>query len=224
MKILIVEDEAKLAVALRRGLELDGYAVDAIADGLKASVRLAQRGDEYDLVVLDVRLPGKDGFAVAREVRRRGDRVPIIMLTARDTVQDRVEGLDSGADDYLVKPFAFAELQARIRALLRRPAALVPAVLTAGALELDPGARAVRIAGGTLDLTAKELALLHYFMRHPGQVLDRERLYAHVWDEESDVYSNVVDVHIKNLRKKLATAPGGPRIATVRGAGYVLQI
>ena len=171
MRILIVEDVVKLADALKRGLEAEGYAVDVLYDGLAARRRLAARGEPglpYDLLLLDVMLPGVDGFTLCRELRARGLTVPVLMLTARDAVADRVTGLDSGADDYLVKPFAFEELLARLRTLLRRPRAALPPTLRAADLELDPAAREARRDGRSLPLSAKEFSLLELFMRHPG--------------------------------------------------------
>ncbi len=223
MRLLIVEDADKLARALKRGLEKEGYAVDTLGDGRLAQARLRNRHDEYDLVVLDVMLPGADGFTICRDLRERGVTVPVLMLTARDTTADKVTGLDSGADDYLVKPFAFEELLARVRTLLRRPRQALPVALTVGDLVLDPGARTVRRGSAPVDLTAKEFALLEFLMRHPGEVLSRERILDHVWDDEYDAGSNVIDVHLKNLRRKV-DRPGGPSLfKTVRGVGYSLR-
>jgi len=223
MRLLVVEDVEKLARALKRGLEKEGYAVDTLGDGRAAQTRLRSRHDEYDLVVLDVMLPGVDGFAICRDMRERGVTVPVLMLTARDTTGDKVTGLDSGADDYLVKPFDFEELLARVRTLLRRPRTALPATLTAGTLVLDPASHAVRRGDREIELTAKEFALLEYLMRHPGEVISRERLLDHVWDEEYDAFSNVIDVHLKNLRRKV-DVPGRPSLfQTVRGVGYCLR-
>ncbi len=223
MRLLVVEDAEKLARALKRGLEKEGYAVDTLGDGRLAQTRLRSRHDEYDLVVLDVMLPGLDGFAICRDLRERGVTVPVLMLTARDSTDDKVRGLDSGADDYLVKPFAFEELLARVRTLLRRPRQALPVVLEAGDLVLDPGARVARRGARELDLTTKEFALLELLMRHRGEVLSRERILDHVWDDEYDASSNVVDVHLKNLRRKID--PPGQRslLKTVRGVGYCLR-
>jgi DNA-binding response OmpR family regulator len=227
MLILVVEDEEKLARALSRGLQREGYAVDYVLDGSKARNRLRSRGDDYDLIILDWMLPGVDGLTLCREARARGQSVPILMLTARDETGDKVAGLDGGADDYLVKPFAFDELLARVRTLLRRPARVLPPVLRHGDLTLDPAGRTVELAGRSLDLTTREFALLEYFLRHRGEVLSRERILDHVWDSEYDAFSNVVDVHVKNLRKKLAdVAPEGAEadlFVTVRGVGYGLK-
>jgi two-component system, OmpR family, response regulator len=223
MRLLVVEDAEKLARALKRGLEKEGYAVDTLGDGRLAQTRLRSRHDEYDLVLLDVMLPGLDGFALCRDLRDRGLTVPVLMLTARDSTDDKVTGLDAGADDYLVKPFAFEELLARVRTLLRRPRHALPATLVAGDLVLDPVARVVRRSGEQLELTTKEFALLELLMRHRGEVLSRERILDHVWDDEFDASSNVVDVHLKNLRRKI-DPPGGPSpLQTVRGVGYRLR-
>ena len=231
MRILIVEDTVKLAKTLKRGLEAEGYAVDVLHDGDAARRRLAARrggpGDAselpYDLLVLDVMLPGVDGFTLCRELRGWGLTVPVLMLTARDSTDDKVTGLDSGADDYLVKPFAFEELLARLRTLLRRPRHALPATLTVGELSLDPARREARLRGDPLALSTKEFGLLELFMRHPGQVLTRDRILDHAWDEEYDAFSNIVDVYVGRLRRKL-DEPGAPsRIETLRGAGYVLR-
>jgi two-component system OmpR family response regulator len=223
MRILVVEDEEKLARSLKRGLEGEGYAVDTAFDGETARRRIVARDDAYDLVVLDVMLPGIDGFTVCREVRARGVTVPILLLTARDTTGDKVAGLDSGADDYLVKPFAFEELLARMRTLLRRPSRALPAELVVGELALDPAARKVRLGGVDVDLTTREFALLELLMRHAGQVLSRDTILDHVWDESFDSFSNVVDVHIRNLRRKLDREGQSSLIETVRGIGYTMR-
>jgi len=223
MRLLVVEDAEKLARTLKRGLEREGYAVDTLGDGGAALNRLRSRHDEYDLVVLDVMLPGVDGYAICRDLRDRGLTVPVLMLTARDTTTDKVTGLDSGADDYLVKPFAFEELLARVRTLLRRPRAALPVVLSAGDLTLDPAARAVRRGDEPVELTGREFALLDFLLRHKGEVVSRERILDHVWDDEADAFSNVIDVHLKNLRRKV-DRPGAPSlIETVRGVGYCIR-
>jgi two-component system, OmpR family, response regulator len=228
MRLLIVEDAVKLAQTLKRGLEAEGYAVDVLHDGLAARRRLTAahddaHGSHYDLLLLDVMLPGVDGFTLCRELRDRGVTMPVLMLTARDAVADRVTGLDSGADDYLVKPFAFEELLARIRTLLRRPRAALPPTLQVADLELDPAAREARVAGRTLELSAKEFSLLELFMRNPGRVLTRDRILEKVWDEEFDSFSNIVDVYVARLRRKIDAAGAASRIKTLRGAGYVLR-
>jgi len=228
MRLLIVEDAVKLAQTLKKGLEAEGYAVDVLHDGLAARKRLTAAQDEmygshYDLLLLDVMLPGLDGFTLCRELRSRGLAVPVLMLTARDATSDKVTGLDSGADDYLVKPFAFEELLARIRTLLRRPPAVLPTTLVVGDLSLDPAQRRVTRSGREVELSAKEFGLLELFMRHPGQVLSRDRILDHAWDGDSDAFSNVVDVYVARLRRKLDPAGAPSRLQTVRGAGYVLR-
>jgi two-component system OmpR family response regulator len=228
MRILIVEDAVKLAQALKNGLEAEGYAVDVLHDGVAARKRLTAarddaEGSRYDLVLLDVMLPGVDGVTLCRELRARGLAVPVLMLTARDTIADKVTGLDGGADDYLVKPFDFDELLARIRTLLRRPPVALPPTLVVGDLSLDAARRRVARGGEEVSLSAKEFGLLELFMRHPGQVLTRDRILDHAWDGEYDAFSNIVDVYVGRLRRKL-DRPGEPsRIETLRGAGYVLR-
>ena len=218
MRILLVEDEIKMARAVRRGLEQEGYAVDAVADGEDALHRALYV--DYDAIVLDVMLPGKDGSAVCRELRAKGRWAPVLMLTARDGVEDRIRGLDAGADDYLVKPFSFGELLARLRALVRRGAAERPTALSAEDVVLDPAAHTVTRDGEPVDLSAKEFALLEFLLRHAGEVLSRTRILEHVWDVNYDGFSNVVDVYIGYLRKKLEVPFDRPFIRTVRGVGY----
>jgi two-component system, OmpR family, response regulator len=227
VRVLVVEDAVKLAASLKKGLEAEGYAVDVLHDGLAARRRLAAREDagdpRYDLVLLDVMLPGLDGYALCREVRALGLTLPILMLTARDATPDKVTGLDAGADDYLVKPFAFEELLARMRTLLRRPPQALPPVLAAGDLTLDPASHEVRLDGRTVALSAREFALLHLFLRHQGEVLTRDRILEHVWDEEYNGFSNTVDVHVARLRRKL-DRPGRPSwFEARRGVGYVFR-
>ncbi len=219
MKILIVEDNQKLAESLRVGLGQEGYATDAVFDGETALRRLAMPQNGYDLVVLDIMLPGKNGIEVCYELRRRGSMVPILMLTARDATDDKIIGLDAGADDYLIKPFAFEELLARIRALLRRPLVALPVVLSFSDITLNHATREVTVAGMPISLTLREYGVLEYFMRHPNQVVTREQMLANVWDFAFDSLSNVVDVHVKNVRKKLGKTHG-KSIETLRGAGY----
>jgi two-component system, OmpR family, response regulator len=221
MRILIVEDEPKMAKLLKRGLEEEGYAVDMSADGVDG-LHMASE-NEYDAVVLDVMLPEIDGIEVCHKMRERGRWAPVLMLTARDAISDRVRGLDAGADDYLVKPFSFAELVARLRALLRRGPKERPSVLTVGPLVMDPATRRVDHSGDPLSLSPKEHALLEYFMRHPGEVLSRTRILEHVWDFNYDGRSNVVDVYVNYLRRKIDVPFGTQLIRTVRGAGYVLE-
>ncbi|HCO04298.1 MAG TPA: DNA-binding response regulator [Actinobacteria bacterium] len=218
MRILIVEDEVKMARAIRRGLEHEGWTADVAPDGDEGLARASN--ETYDAVVLDVMLPRRDGFAVCEALRARGRWVPVLMLTARDAVDDRIRGLDVGADDYLVKPFAFGELLARLRALIRRGPSERPQVLCVGDVELDPAAHAVTRAGQAVELSAREFALLEYLMRHPGEVVSRTRLLDHVWDYEYGGGSNVVDVYVGYLRRKLERPFGRPFIRTVRGVGY----
>jgi two-component system OmpR family response regulator len=219
--VLVLEDEVKMARAIRRGMEQEGYAVDTALDG-DEGLHLATEND-YDAVVLDVMLPGIDGFEVCRRLRAGGRWAPVLMLTARDAVADRIEGLDVGADDYLVKPFAFGELLARVRALIRRGAAERPAVLRVGDLALDPAAHSVTRAGRQVELSAREFALLEFLMRHPGEVVSRTAILDHVWDYDYDGLSNVVDVYVGYLRRKLEHPFGRTLIGTVRGVGYVLD-
>jgi two-component system OmpR family response regulator len=221
LRVLVVEDSVKMSGLLRRGLEEEGYAVDVAATGEDA-VWMATEVPN-DAVVLDVMLPDLDGFEVCRRIRRAGVWSPVLMLTARDGLEDRVQGLDVGADDYLTKPFAFSELAARLRALVRRGASERPAILKVGDLALDPATRIVSRNDKTIDLTAKEFSLLEYFMRHPGEVLSRMQLIEHVWDFAYDGGSNVVDVYVKYLREKIDRSFGVRSIETVRGAGYRLR-
>ncbi len=221
MHLLIVEDEEKLAKALKRGLESRGYAVDWLADPEKARNRILLYRNEYDLILLDLMLPGMDGAAITENVRKEGVSTPIIILTARGETEHKVELLNKGADDYLVKPFSFEELIARITSVLRRPKVAQPVILKVGTLEMDLSTRTVRRDGTEIPLTLKEFALLECFMREPQTVLSREKLFDHVWDFNSLSWSNVLDVHMKNLRKKLAH-DSEPVFETVRGVGYRL--
>lgn len=223
MRILIVEDEQKLAEGIKKGLEKRGYAVDMVDDGEKALTRLSVHRGDYDLVILDLMLPSKSGYEVCEEARARGVTVPILVLTARNEVENKVRLLLSGADDYLVKPFSFEELLARVHALLRRPVSTVPDVLKVADIELDPSEHIVRRNGEEVPLTLKEFTLLEYFLRHPNEVVNREDLLSHLWDFNYESFSNVIDVHVKNLRRKL-DAPDEPSlIETVRGIGYRLR-
>ncbi len=223
MRILIVEDEQKLAEGIKKGLEKRGYAVDMVDDGEKALTRLSVHRADYDLVILDLMLPSKSGYEVCEEARARGVTVPILVLTARNEVENKVRLLLSGADDYLVKPFSFEELLARVHALLRRPVSTVPDVLKVADIELDPSEHIVRRNGEEVPLTLKEFTLLEYFLRHPNEVVNREDLLSHLWDFNYESFSNVIDVHVKNLRRKL-DAPDEPSlIETVRGIGYRLR-
>jgi two-component system OmpR family response regulator len=221
MRILVVEDELKMAGLLKRGLEEEGYAVDVAATGSDAV--WAATENPYDAILLDVMLPDVNGFEVCRRLRAGGRWAPVLMLTARTAVTDRVAGLDAGADDYLTKPFSFSELFARVRALVRRGATERPAVLEVGDLTLDPGARRVARGGTAVELTAKEFALLEYFMRRPGEVLTRSRIIEHVWDFGYDGDSNVVDVYVRYLREKIDRPFRRNSIETVRGSGYRLR-
>ena len=218
MRVLLVEDEARIADFVSKGLSEDGYAVDVAHDGEEALdwVDVA----EFDVVILDVMLPVRDGIEVCRELRRRGVQTPVLMLTARDAIEDRVRGLDSGADDYLVKPFAFAELLARLRALARRERSALGARLQVGDLVLDTTTREVSRQGQFIALTSKEYALLEYLMRHANQVLTRTMIAEHVWNYDFDNATNVIDVHIRNLRRKMDDPFPDRLIRTVRGAGY----
>jgi two-component system OmpR family response regulator len=221
VRVLIVEDEVRMASLIRRGLVTEGLAVDLAASG--EDVLWRAQAHDYDAIVLDVMLPDLDGFEVCRRLRAAGVRSPVLMLTARDSVEDRVEGLDSGADDYLVKPFAFAELLARLRALVRRGDAGRPAVLTVGDLRLDPATREVTRGSAPISLSAKEFALLESFMRRPGKVLSRLHLLEHAWDFAYDNRSNIVDVYVRRLRRKIDEPFGCASLETVRGAGYRLR-
>jgi DNA-binding response OmpR family regulator len=223
MRILVVEDERKVASFIRQGLEEEGYAVDVAPDGA-AAVDLALGGTPYDLVVLDIMLPKRDGFAVLRALREYRMTAPVLVLTARDRVPDRVAGLDLGADDYLTKPFVFEEFLARVRALLRRATAQRTPTLELADLRLDPATRRVTRAGRTITLTAREYALLEYFLRNVGRVLTRPMLAEHVWGIDFDPESNVIDVYVGYLRRK-TDLPGETRLLhTTRGTGYVMRL
>jgi two-component system, OmpR family, response regulator MprA len=222
MKILVVDDERAVRDSLRRALELQGYEVELASDGTEALERLAANG-QPDAVVLDILMPGIDGLEVCRQIRRRGYSIPVLMLTARDAVGDRVEGLDAGADDYVVKPFALEELLARIRALLRRASPTTDGVLRFADLELDTGTREVRRNGDKIELTRTEFNLLELFMVNPRQVLTRSIIFERVWGYDFGFASNSLDVYIGYLRRK-TEAGGKPRlIHTVRGVGYALR-
>jgi two-component system response regulator MprA len=222
MKILVVDDERAVRESLRRALVLQGYEVELASDGAEALERLAADG-QPDAVVLDILMPGIDGLEVCRQIRRRGNSVPVLMLTARDAVGDRVEGLDAGADDYLVKPFALEELLARIRALLRRASPAADGVLHFADLELDTGTREVQRGGDKVELTRTEFNLLELFMLNPRQVLTRSIIFERVWGYDFGFASNSLDVYIGYLRRK-TEAGGKPRlIHTVRGVGYALR-
>jgi two-component system, OmpR family, copper resistance phosphate regulon response regulator CusR len=221
MRVLLVEDEPNAALVLAKGLREQAYAVDVAADGEAAMFQAATT--DYDAVILDVMLPLKDGFAVCRTIRESGCAVPILMVTARDAVEARIDGLDCGADDYLVKPFDFGELLARLRALIRRGRQpLLPQPLIVGPLTLDTRGRCVRVRGREVSLTAKEYALLEYLARRAGDVVSRGDIAEHVWDEHYDPLSNVVDVYVQRLRRKIDRAGAESLIRTRRGEGYQL--
>jgi DNA-binding response OmpR family regulator len=218
MRILVVEDEPGIANFVRQGLAEAGYAVDVVGDG-RSALDYALAAD-YDAYVLDILLPGMNGLELLRDLRRRGDKTPTLMLTARDTIDDRVEGLDAGADDYLVKPFAFPELLARVRALLRRPPLQTGTVLQIGDLAMDTAKWEVRRNGNLIELSPREYAVLEYLMRHPNQVLTRTQIGEHVWNFDFYNESNVVDVYVGYLRRKIEQEGTLPLIHTVRGVGY----
>ena len=222
MRILLVEDDARVASFIRRGLREEQYTVDVASDGEKA-LFLAQTG-EYDLIILDILLPKRNGLEVLRTLR--GDKVtaPVLMLTAKDELRDKVEGLNAGADDYLTKPFGFDELLARVRALLRRRGDLVPTVLRAADLELDVLRHRITRGGKELVLTSREFELLEFLLRHPNQIVTRTMLAEHVWEHDFDPLSNVIDVHIARLRRKIDEGFAPKLLETVRGRGYILQV
>jgi two-component system, OmpR family, response regulator MprA len=222
VKILVVDDERAVRDSLRRALELQGYEVELANDGAEALARLAENG-QLDAVVLDILMPGIDGLDVCRQLRRRGNSVPVLMLTARDAVGDRVEGLDAGADDYVVKPFALEELLARLRALLRRISPAVDGVLRFADLELDTGTREVRRCGDRIELTRTEFNLLELFMVNPRQVLTRSIIFERVWGYDFGFASNSLDVYIGYLRRKTEDGGKSRLIHTVRGVGYALR-
>jgi heavy metal response regulator len=221
MRVLVVEDEPGIANFVRQGLTEAGHAVDVAWDG-EEGLDYALAAD-YDVLILDIMLPKMDGLELLRKLRHRGHKTPTLMLTARDKVDDRVKGLDAGADDYLVKPFAFPELLARVRALLRRPPLQMGTVLSVGDLEMDTATRQVRRGKRLIDLSPREYALLEYLMRHPNQVLTRTQIGEHIWNFDFYHESNVVDVYIGYLRRKIDKSSDCPLIQTVRGVGYCLS-
>jgi heavy metal response regulator len=221
VRILVVEDEKKVASFIRKGLEEEGYAVDVAADGEEGLVMALTR--VHDLIILDIRLPRRDGLRVLQALRHDGVTAPVLLLTVRATIEDKVLGLDAGADDYLTKPFAFQELVARVRALLRRRTDAEPTLLRIGDLTLDPARRTVTRGGEKIDLTPREFALLDYFMRNPGRVLTRTMIAEHVWDYSFDTSTNVIDVYINYLRKKVDSGREPKLLHTMRGVGYVLK-
>jgi DNA-binding response OmpR family regulator len=221
MKILVVEDNKKLASNLKEGLEQDGFAVDCIHDGGEAERHILINHKEYDVVILDLMLPSKDGVEVCRTWRAQGVVIPILMLTARDATDDKVKGLNMGADDYLAKPFALAEVTARVRALIRRPIVTENIVLRLGNISLDTVSHKVERDGEAVELSLKEYMVLEYLIRNQGKVITRDTLYDHAWDFADTSFSNTVNVHIKNLRQKLHD--DGTHIQTIRGVGYKME-
>jgi len=221
MKILVVEDNTKLAENLKQGLMQEGYAVDIIEEGLSAERRILINRDEYDLIVLDRMLPGKDGVSICKNWRENGVVIPVLMLTALDATDDKVDGLDAGADDYLVKPFAFKELLARVHALLRRPKQASLDLLSVKDIVLNTTSRVVTYKNKPISLTLKEFMVLEYLMRNIGKVITRDELYSHAWDFADSSFSNTVDVHIKNIRRKMHD--NSKIIKTIRGVGYKIE-
>ncbi|MEZ5343976.1 MAG: response regulator transcription factor [Pyrinomonadaceae bacterium] len=223
MRILLVEDDNRIARFIQKGLKENAYAVDVSENGNEALFQIDLVN--YDLVILDVMIPGKSGFEICEEIREKGNNIPIIMLTAKDTVEDRIQGLDLGADDYLTKPFEFGELLARLRALLRRPRGeMVPATISFGDLEIDTRAQKAFGNGELITLTTKEYALLQYFARNADRVIGREEISEHVWNETFDPFSNLIEVYVNRLRQKISNSITSPVLTTRRGAGYILEI
>jgi DNA-binding response OmpR family regulator len=222
MRVLLAEDDARIARFVAKGLREQAYAVDVTSNGDDALYEAAI--NSYDLVILDVMIPGRDGFQVCRELRRTGQRMPILMLTARDAVEDRISGLDHGADDYLTKPFEFRELLARLRALLRRSGELRPARITVADLVLDTGAQSVWRRGRNIPVTTKEYALLEFLARNAGRVVGRAEIAEHVWDESFDPFSNLIEVYVNRLRRKIDSEPAKALLHTRRGAGYFFGV
>jgi two-component system copper resistance phosphate regulon response regulator CusR len=220
MRLLLVEDDSRIARLVARGLQEQSYAVDVVGKGDEALYQVEI--NDYDLLILDVMIPGRDGFATCRAIRNLGKRMPILMLTARDAVEDRIRGLDSGADDYLTKPFEFGELLARLRALLRRPRDLRPSRIVVGDLELDTASQTAKRGSRAISLTAKEYALLEFMARNVNRVIGRSEIAEHVWDESFDPFSNLIEVYVNRLRRKLGDEDGNPLLQTRRGSGYIL--
>ena len=221
MRLLLVEDDERIARFVAKGLRENAYAVDVAADG-KNALYLAEI-NTYDLIILDVMIPEKTGLEVCRELRLSGKNLPILMLTARDSVEDKIYGLDIGADDYLTKPFEFGELLARLRALLRRHSEILPSLITVGNLEIETSSQKVWRGGEEILMTAKEYALLEYFARNVGRVVGREEISEHVWDENFDPFSNLIEVYVNRLRQKIDVGSVSSLIQTRRGSGYILE-
>ena len=221
MRLLLVEDDPRIARFIAKGLREQSYALDVVGTGEEALYQAAI--NTYDLAILDVMIPAPDGFAVCRELRKAGQRMPILMLTARDAVEDRITGLDSGADDYLTKPFEFRELLARLRALLRRPGTLQAAELVIADLVVNTVGQNVSRGGRAIPLTAKEYALIEFLARNAGRVVGRAEIAEHVWDEEFDPFSNLIEVYINRVRRKVDSSSAKPLLHTRRGSGYVLS-
>ena len=219
MRILIIEDQVKLAESIKKGLENIGYAVDAVYDGIKGLRRIEASPDSFDLILLDIMLPELDGISLCKKIRSQHITTPVLMLTAKDTLENKIDGLNIGADDYLVKPFEFTELTARIRALLRRPKEVIETELVGSGIKLNTIKHTVEKKGKEVKLTLKEFAILEYFLRNKNQVLSRDKIIAHIWDFNYDTFSNIVDVNIKNLRKKLQSKSENI-FETVHGIGY----
>ena len=223
MRILLVEDDVRIARFIKKGLKENAYAVDVVEDGEEALYQTEV--NDYDLIILDIMIPGKDGFEVCEEIRESSNNTPVLMLTARDTVEDRIHGLDTGADDYLTKPFEFGELLARMRALLRRPRGeMLPTKISIGELEIDTRSQTAKAKGEPITLTTKEYTLLQYFARNSNRVIGREEISEHVWNENFDPFSNLIEVYVNRLRQKINENVSSPSLKTRRGAGYILEI
>jgi DNA-binding response OmpR family regulator len=221
MRILIVEDEHRIANSIKKGLEQESYAVDVAYDG-EDGYDLAS-SEDYDVIILDLMLPGMDGIKISESLRKNKIHTPILILTAKGQIQDKVKGLDSGADDYLTKPFAFEELLARVRALSRRPKTALDLTLAVGDLTLNPKSFEVKRGKKSINISSKEFSLLEYLMRNKGKILSKDQIIAHVWDYDADILPNTVEVYIKSLRNKIDISPKKPLIKTVRGFGYKIE-
>ncbi|MBI4708960.1 MAG: response regulator transcription factor [Candidatus Portnoybacteria bacterium] len=224
MKILIIEDQEKLAKLIKKGLEQEGYSADYLMDGESGQRRLELNHKDYDLLILDLMLPRKSGYEVCKNIRDLKISIPVLVLTAKDGVEDKVSLLDAGADDYIVKPFSFKELLARVRALLRRPESVLPNKLQVGNLILNRTTREAFVDNKEIRLTLKEFALLEFLMRRPNQVVDREQIITNVWDFDVDLFNNIVDVYINKLRNKIDGKKARKTIETVRGVGYRIRV